>query len=111
MLEKFFGGSPVAVMFRLVVISVVVGVVLTSIGLSPYDIVDSVRRLFDRIYNMGFEAVEWLFRYFLLGAVIVIPVWLVARFWRVVFGEDEFEQSPDSRESDRMADAPPRQRR
>ena len=111
MLEKFLGGSPGSVLFRLVVISVVVGVVLTSVGLSPYDIVDSVRRLFDRIYNMGFEAVEWLFRYFLLGAVIVIPVWFVARLWRVVFGEDEFEQSPDRRESDGMADSPPRQRR
>ena len=28
---------------------------------------------------MGFDAVRWLWRYFLLGAVIVIPIWLIAR--------------------------------
>ena len=28
---------------------------------------------------MGFAAVEKAFRYFLLGAVIVFPVWLVTR--------------------------------
>jgi hypothetical protein len=28
---------------------------------------------------MGFAAVEKAFRYFLLGAVIVFPVWLVVR--------------------------------
>ena len=26
------------------------------------------------------DAVEWLWRYFLLGAVIVIPIWLIMRF-------------------------------
>jgi hypothetical protein len=28
---------------------------------------------------MGFDAVRWLWRYFLLGAVLVIPIWFVAR--------------------------------
>ena len=32
------------------------------------------------IWNMGFDAVRWLWRYFLLGAVIVIPIWLIVRF-------------------------------
>ena len=31
------------------------------------------------IWNMGFDAVRWLWRYFLLGAVIVLPIWLLAR--------------------------------
>jgi hypothetical protein len=28
---------------------------------------------------MGWDAVLWLWRYFLLGAVIVVPIWLVVR--------------------------------
>jgi hypothetical protein len=32
-----------------------------------------------RIWDMGFEAIAWLWRYFLLGAVIVVPVWLIVR--------------------------------
>jgi hypothetical protein len=28
---------------------------------------------------MGFDAIWWLGRYFLIGAVLVIPIWLVVR--------------------------------
>jgi len=34
------------------------------------------------VWDMGFEAVRWLWRYFLLGAIIVIPIWLILRFMR-----------------------------
>ncbi|MGA8359228.1 MAG: DUF6460 domain-containing protein, partial [Xanthobacteraceae bacterium] len=40
---------------------------------------ESVRRLIERVWNMGFDAVRWLWRYFLLGAVIVVPIWLLVR--------------------------------
>jgi hypothetical protein len=32
-----------------------------------------------RIYNLGFGAFESVLGYMLLGAVVVIPVWLLAR--------------------------------
>jgi hypothetical protein len=31
---------------------------------------------------MGFDAVVWVWRYFLLGAVIVVPIWLLLRLAR-----------------------------
>jgi hypothetical protein len=34
---------------------------------------------FERLWNMGFEALGRLGGYFLLGAVVVIPVWVVLR--------------------------------
>ena len=34
------------------------------------------------VWDMGFDAVRWLWRYFLLGAVIVIPIWLILRLVR-----------------------------
>ena len=76
---KVFGGSPLAVLGRLVLISILVGVVLTAFGLDPFDIISSVERLIRSIWNMGFDAFRWLWRYFLLGAVIVIPIWIVMR--------------------------------
>jgi hypothetical protein len=39
----------------------------------------SVERLLRSIWDMGFDAIWWLWRYFLLGAVIVIPIWLIIR--------------------------------
>ncbi|MGE0847056.1 MAG: DUF6460 domain-containing protein [Flavobacteriaceae bacterium] len=85
-LEKVLGGSPGAVALRLVVLSIIVGVVLSALGLDPRDIIDSLVRLAHRVYDMGFEAVEWVFRYFLLGAAIVVPVWLVLRALKLLPG-------------------------
>ena len=78
-MTKVFGGSPLAVLVRLVLVSILVGVVLAALGLDPFDIVRSVERLIRSIWNMGFDAVRWLWRYFLLGAVIVIPIWIIMR--------------------------------
>jgi hypothetical protein len=78
-LHRFFGGPPVAVIGRLILLSILVGVILAAIGLDPWNIVDSVRQLIFHIWTMGFGIVRWLWRYFLLGAVIVLPIWLLVR--------------------------------
>jgi len=78
-MERFFGGNPGVVFIRLAVISLIVGVVLSALGLSPYDIINSIQTLLQRIYDMGFDAIEWVVRYFLLGAIVVFPVWLISR--------------------------------
>ena len=80
-ISRFLGGSPLAVVFRLVLLSILVGVVLAAIGFDPWNILNSIRLLFERLWNLGFDAVNWLWRYFLLGAVIVIPVWLLSRMF------------------------------
>ena len=78
-MTRVFGGSPLAVLVRLVLVSILVGVVLAALGLDPFDIVRSVERLIRSIWNMGFDALRWLWRYFVLGAVIVIPIWIIMR--------------------------------
>jgi hypothetical protein len=78
-LSRFLGGSPLGVAVRLILLSILVGVVLSAIGLDPLDIIASVRRLFFAVWNLGFDAVNWVWRYFLLGAVIVIPIWIIIR--------------------------------
>jgi hypothetical protein len=77
--NRFLGGSPLAVLAKLVLLSIVIGVVLQALGLDPWDIVTSIRRLFHNLWEMGFDAVRWLWQYFLLGAVIVIPIWFIMR--------------------------------
>jgi hypothetical protein len=66
-----------------VVISLLVGLVLSTLGVSPFDIVNGLERLLWRIYDSGFETFVWLWRYFLLGAVIVFPIWLIMRVLRI----------------------------
>jgi hypothetical protein len=85
-ITRFFGGPPLAVLFKLVLLSILIGVVLSALGLDPWNIVDSIRRLLRNIWDMGFDAVIWLWQYFLLGAVIVIPIWLILRVVRAPKG-------------------------
>ncbi len=82
-LTRFLGGSPGRIAIQLVAMSFIVGIILSVLGVSPYDIVSGLERLILRIYNMGFDTVEWVFRYFLLGAVVVVPIWLIMRFLRM----------------------------
>ena len=70
-----------AVAFRLILLSILVGVVLAAIGFDPWNILSSIRLLFQRLWDLGFDAINWLWRYFLLGAVIVIPLWLLSRMF------------------------------
>ena len=85
-IDRFLGGPPLAVLGKLILLSVLIGVVLTVLGLDPWNIVESIQRLIRQIWNMGFDAVRWLWQYFLLGAVIVIPIWLILRLVRAPKG-------------------------
>lgn len=78
-LERFFGGNPVGVLVRLVLISIVVGIAMSALGLTPGELLRRLDFILQRIYDMGFRWVETLLGYFLIGAVIVVPIWLVAR--------------------------------
>src|SRR5438067_2220033 len=78
-LYRFLGGTPLMVAFRLALLSILVGVVLAAIGFDPWNIIYSIRLLFQRLWELGFDAVNWIWRYFLLGAVVVIPIWLIMR--------------------------------
>jgi hypothetical protein len=80
-LSRCLGGSPLSVAFRLILLSILVGVVLAAIGFDPWNIVSSIRLLIQRIWEFGFDAIDGLWRYFLLGAVIVIPIWLISRLF------------------------------
>jgi len=80
--SRFLGGPPLAVALRLILLCVLVGIILSALGFDPSNIVGSIRRMVESIWNMGFDAVRWLWTYFLLGAIVVIPIWLIIRFTR-----------------------------
>jgi hypothetical protein len=85
--SRFLGGPPLAVLARLVLLSVVVGVILSAVGLDPWNILRSIENLIRNVWDMGFDAVRWLWRYFLLGAALVVPIWLLVRLTRGAAGK------------------------
>lgn len=78
-LSRFLGGSPAQVLLRLVFLSFVVGIVLSALNLDPLDLVYMAIDFVERLWNMGFHAIGRLGGYLLIGAIVVIPIWLVTR--------------------------------
>ena len=78
-MERIFGGSPLGVLVRLVVLSIIVGVVLSALGWSPLDFIARLQTIVIGLWNMGFDAFGSVGRWFVAGAVIVFPIWLLLR--------------------------------
>lgn len=78
--QNRFTRSPAATAVQLVLWSIVVGVILSALGITPFNIVDRIGLIIRNIYNLGFDAIHWAVQYFLLGAIIVVPIWLISRF-------------------------------
>jgi hypothetical protein len=85
-LQRFFGGSPLSVIVRLVLLSILIGFILHVLDFDPWNLLLSIERLFRALWDMGFEAVRLVWRYFVLGAVLVIPIWLIVRLIRAPKG-------------------------
>lgn len=81
-LRRFFGGRPLAVLMKLILLSVVIGVLLSVLGLDAFSIVRWIEHMVRGLFENAADAIEAVVRWFLLGAVIVFPVWLVLRLVR-----------------------------
>lgn len=76
---RFVGGSPMAVVLRLVVVSFVVGFLLQTFGLDPANLVEEAVRAARRVFEYGFGNLREFGRMLLTGAMVVVPVWIVLR--------------------------------
>jgi Domain of unknown function (DUF6460) len=77
--ETFLGGSPLGVVIRLALLSIVVGVVLSALGITPQNFFYQMNLLLRRIYDLGFGAFQSVLEYLVLGAMVVVPIWLISR--------------------------------
>ena len=80
-LTRFLGDSPLKVLLKLIVVSFLVGVVMSAFGWSAFDIVERIRDFVVGLWNMGFSAIDRFVGYFMLGAAIVIPVFFLLRLF------------------------------
>lgn len=67
---------------KLLIASLVVGMVLAYFNITPQEILAYARaQVGDAINNAGSFA-GWAVSYILLGAVIVVPLWLIHYLWK-----------------------------
>jgi hypothetical protein len=77
--NTIFGGNPLGVIIRLVLLSIVVGIVLSVLGITPQNFLERLNTIVTNIYELGFGAFESVLGYLLLGAMVVVPIWLITR--------------------------------
>ncbi|KQZ15612.1 MULTISPECIES: DUF6460 domain-containing protein [unclassified Mesorhizobium] len=80
-LARFLGDSPFRVFLKLLVVSFLVGLVMSAFGWSPFDVLRSIQDFFLDIWRMGFRAIDKFIGYLLLGAAIVIPAFIILRLF------------------------------
>ncbi len=83
-MERVLGGSPLGVLIRLVVMSFVVGLVLTVLDVNPNDIIVWIENRLRFLTSFGFETFEEIGAIMLLGAVVVVPIWLALRVLKLI---------------------------
>ncbi len=87
--NTFLGGSVLGVLVRLIILSIVVGVVLSTLGITPQNFFYQINILLRRIYDLGFGAIESVLGYLILGAMVVVPIWFISRLVKSTRGPDE----------------------
>lgn len=76
--RDFSGTGWAGIALRLAVISLIVGVVLSALGINANNLFYSLNVIARRIYDLGFGSIEWILQYMIVGAMVVVPVWIVA---------------------------------
>jgi hypothetical protein len=79
--NRFLGDSIGRTLIKLIVVSLVVGFVMTVFGLTPWSIIDGVRDFVLEIWHRGFSALGRVGDYLILGATIVIPLFIILRLF------------------------------
>lgn len=77
--NRFLGDSPLRVLVKLLVVSIIVGFVMAVFGWTPYGILYTVRDFVFDLWHSGFAALGRVGDYLLLGAAVVIPVFIILR--------------------------------
>lgn len=81
-IKDFIGGSVFGVLVRLLLVSLIVGIGLSLLGVTPRNFFYVIDDVFRSIYDFLYVWSDWILGYIALGAMLVVPIWLVLRLLR-----------------------------
>ena len=64
-------------LLRLFILSLIIGLVLSAFDIRPESLLGAVGGTVESIFNVVADTVEWAVPFVLIGAVVVIPIWLI----------------------------------
>lgn len=85
-MNNIFGGSPPAVILKIAIASVCVGLLLAITGMNPMMVWEDAFATISNVWGLAIDWFTWAGGHFLMGAIIVVPIWLVIRLFDVLFG-------------------------
>ncbi|MEE8350674.1 MAG: DUF6460 domain-containing protein [Rhodospirillales bacterium] len=62
---------------KIAVASLLVGLFLGFFDIDPRDLLASFGETVQQIFSVVASIVEWMVKYLLLGAIVVVPIWLI----------------------------------
>lgn len=74
----------VSTVFKLAVVCLLVGLVLSFFDIDPVGLLRSFPDAIQSVFRAAVDAIRWAVPYILVGAVIVVPIWLVLFLLRLV---------------------------
>lgn len=80
-LNRLLGGSPGAVLVKLLFLSLLVGAFMAFLGVTPIELIDRIFRWLQSIFDLSFETVREVGRWILYGAIVVVPLWILTRIF------------------------------
>ena len=79
--------SPRATLFlvlKLAAASLLAGLLLATLGVTPADLLEKVATMVGGLLSVVSGLFGWAGSYMLLGALVVVPVWLLRHLWKKV---------------------------
>lgn len=62
--------------------SLIVGLLLATFDIEPRTLLESLGETAQSIFEVVADVIEWAVKYVLLGAIVIVPLWLIVVFYR-----------------------------
>mgnify|MGYP000214897312 CR=1 FL=1 len=76
-------GSVLGTVIKLIIVSVIVGLVISMFGVTPDNVFDFLAGALQSSFNLAIDSLHWAFKYLIIGAAVVIPIWIVVFLIRI----------------------------
>lgn len=71
-------------LLRLFFYSLIIGLALSALDITPESLLGAIGGTVENIFRVVVDAIEWAVPFVLIGAVVVVPIWLVFAAWRFI---------------------------
>jgi len=87
--------STSTLIWKLIVASLCVGLILSFLNINPVELIENMPETLGKILEVILDVINWAGKYILLGAIVVIPIYIIFNI-RTIF--DKFFKSKKNKD-------------